>query len=240
MKWRSCLLTLAAAALLGSGAAASDLGEAAKVLPPVFTLRELPGREYLYFQGRRYPYEAAQLTADMRREGIFLSAYLFSGTIPDDEKALAAPYFQYNLGPAELAGLAALNAAFFNKDAALHKALEDMVSRWADQMAGGTEGARLVVALDEMEPVRRAGDASAILYTAGTRVTLSSEGLILPLYGRAYLYRDGGDYRVLMLITSDDSRQPMMYALEDIAVEAADTAARRDLAAYVQALRAKG
>lgn len=236
MKWRTWILGAGAALFLWSGAAAADLGEAAKALPPMFTLRPLPGTEWITFDGRRFPYQAAQLTADMKRQDIFLSGYLFYGELPEEGKAGAAPYFQYNLGEKEYEGLAAVNASFFNEDAPLHKALQKSLSQWADQMIGG-EGAHLTVTLDHMEPIRRTADASVILYTAGTRVTLSSGGFILPLYGRAYMYRDGGAYRVLMLITSDDSRQPMTYALDDMAKKAAADAARRDLASYVRDLR---
>ncbi len=238
MKWRKWILTAGAAFLLGSGAAASDLTDAAKALPPMFTLRTLPGTEWLQFGERHFPYEAAQLTADMKRRDMFLSGYLFYGEIPEEDKASAAPYFQYNLGEKEYEGLAALNASFFNKDAPLHQAIEKALSRWADQMIGG-EGAGLAVTLDHMEPIRRTADGSVILYTAGTRLTLSSGGFILPLYGRAYMYRDGGAYRVLMLITSDDSRQPMTYAIDDMAKAAASAASRRDLTAFVRDLREK-
>lgn len=236
MKWRTWILGAGTALFLWSGAAASDLAEAAKALPPLFALRPLPGTEWITFNGQRFPYQAAQLTADMKRQDMFLAGYLFYGELPEEEKAGAAPYFRYNLGEKEYEGLAAVNVSFFNEDTPLHKALQKSLSQWADQMIGG-EGARLTVTLDHIEPIRRTADASFILYTAGTRVTLSSGGFILPLYGRAYMYRDGSAYRVLVLITSDDSRQPMTYALDDMAKKAAAEAARRDLAAYVRDLK---
>lgn len=234
MKWTKPL-ALAAALLTAVPAAASDLSDAAKaVLPPMFSFREIPGVQQLYFGGHTIPYEAAQLTADMKRDGVFLSGYIFYASVPA-EGALS-PYFRYNLTRPEWEGLAAVNKAFFDENASLHQAVAESVRRWADQMVGG-EGAHLDVRLSELEPVRRSDGAGCILYTAGARITLDSEGLILPLYGRGYLYKDGGVYRLILLITGDDSRQPMAYALEDMAKEAAARAARRDVAAFVESIK---
>ena len=238
MKWRGLVLAAGAAALMAQGAAASELSEAAKAaLPPMFVLHELPGTQSLSFQGRTLPYTAAQLTANMRRQDMFLSGYVFFGEVPEADRALVAPYFQYNLTEEELSGLAAVNSAFFDTEAPLHKAVEESLSRWADQMMGGSGAARLQVALEDMEPIRKVSHTEALLYTAGARVTLSSDGFIMPLYGRAYMYPDGSSYRVVMLITSDDSRQPMAYAIEDLARDAAQKAARRNLARFVQNLK---
>lgn len=238
MNWKKTAAGLVMALTVGATGMASDLSEAAKsALPPMFAFHELPGSETLYFQNERIPYEAAQLTADMRRDGVFLSGYIFYATIPDENKALIDPYFRYNTTTAEFAGMAAFNTAFFNPESPLHQSIEESVSRWADQMVGGSSGAHLVVTLSDMEPVRRTDGANCILYTAGSKITLSSEGLILPLYGRGYVYKDGGKYRLVMLITGDDSKRPLSYALDDMVRAAAENAAKRDLKNYVKSLK---
>lgn len=238
MNWRKisacCMMALA----IGAASMASDLSEAARTaLPPMFAFHDLPGENTLYFQNEQIPYEAAQLTADMKQDKVFLSGYIFYATIPDRNKALIDPYFRYNATTAEFVGMASLNAALFNPDSPLHRSIEESVSRWADQMVGGSSGAHLVVTLSEMEPVRRTDGANCILYTTGSEITLSSEGLILPLYGKGYVYRDGSQYRLVMLITSDDSKRVLSYALDDMVRVAAELAAKRDLKNYVASLK---
>lgn len=238
MNWRKTAVCCMMALAVGMSGMASDLSDAAKsALPPMFSFHELPGTETLYFQNEGIPYKAAQLTADMQKDGVFLSGYIFSAVIPEKDKPLIDPYFRYNVTTAEFGGLAALNTAFFNPEAPLHKSIEESVSRWADQMVGGSSGAHLVVTLSDMEPVRRTDGANCILYTAGSKITLSSEGLILPLYGRGYVYKDGGEYRLVMLITGDDSKRPLSYALDDMVRAAAENAAKRDLKHFVGALK---
>lgn len=235
-KW----LALAAAFLLMAPAGASDLTEAAKAaLPPMFTLRELPGTQELYFGGRTIPYTAAQLSADMRRQDMYLSGYIFSASVPEDARTAVAPYFRYNLYKTELAGIASINRELFDEEAPLHEAIEESIRHWADAMVGGN-GAQLGVSISSIEPVRRSEGVNSILYTTGAEITLSSEGLILPLYGRAYLYKDGEDYRIVMLLTGDDSKQPMVYALEDMVKEAAKQAAKRDIRAFAEERKRAG
>lgn len=235
MKKKCIALALAlAAACLPAGA--SDLTEAAKTaLPPRVTYRELPGTQSVQFMGRTIPYTAGQLIASFRKDGTYLAGYVISTEASGPEAALFAPYFRYGQTEKELAGLAAVNRSFFDEDAVLHKAVQDSVSRWADEMVGGA-GAKLEVTLKDMEPVRRAGDVNFVMYTAGARIILSSEGLIMPLYGRGYMYKDGDGYRTVVLITSDDSRQPLTYALTDLVTEAARLAAERDLHAFVASI----
>lgn len=233
---KSWLMAPLLAALLTSTAAAGDLADAAKdALPPMFSLQMLAGEEKLHFLGADIPYEAGELVADMKRADTYLTGYIFSGKAPDAAKEALAPYFRYKLSENELAGLAALNKAFFDETAPLHKAVVASFSAWAESMAPGA-GATMGVTLSRMEPLRRVEGENYVLYTAGTGITLSSGGLILPLYGRAYMYKDGDGYRFVMLVAGDDSRRPLTYALEDLAKEAAARAAKRNLQAFVAAL----
>lgn len=238
MNWKRWAALWAAAVTIACPAAASDLSEAAKTaLPRMFALHEVPGTQTISFMGQDIPYEAAQLTADMRWDDIFLSGYLFYGMVPEKDNALLDPYFKYNATTAEFAGLAGLNTAFFDENGSIHKALEASISAWADHMVGGSSGAHLNVELTEMEPVRRTDGLNGILYTAGTQITLNSEGLILPLYGKGYVYKDGNGYRFVMLITGDDSKRPLTYALDDMVKAAAEAAAKRDLKSFVEHLK---
>lgn len=232
-------LLLAAAAV---PAGASELTEAARTaLPPMISYRELPGQQTVVFDGWTIPYTAGQLVADLKRRDMYMTGYVFSSTTGDNAaaEALFAPYFRYQLTPEDYEGLAAVNRSFFDEDAPLHQAVQAAVTRWADQIVGGT-GANLEVPLRDMEPVRRAGDMNCVVYTAGARIVLSSDGLILPMYGRGYMYKDGSHYRTVVLITGDDSRQILTYALEDMVKAAAEAAAQRDLAAFVASIDLSG
>ncbi len=238
MNWKKSAVMACIAAVLATPTGASDLSDAAKsALPPMFAFHELKEPQVLTFMGQTIPYEAAQLTADMRRDDMFLSGYLFYGWIPKEDNALIAPYFKYNPTTAEFVGMASLNTAFFDETSPLHEAIEASISSWADRMVGGQGGAHLDVILSEMEPFRRTDGMNCILYTAGTQITLDSEGLIMPLYGKGYVYKDGDGYRFVLLLTGDDSKQPLTYALDDMVKAAAEKAAKRDLRSFVEHLK---
>lgn len=239
MKWKVWASAVLCAACLAGRAAASDLTEAAQAaLPGYISYHELSGARSLTFAGRTVPYTAGQFVAELGRESLYVTGYVIFARTDPALGPLFAPYFRYGLDRETLAGLAALNKEFFDPEAALHREVEQSVAAWADQMAGG--GAALDVKLADMEPVRRVGDVNYIMYTAGARILFSSEGLILPLYGRAYMYRDGDSYRVVTLITSDDSRAILGYALEDLAKEAGARADERNRQAFIASLDLSG
>ena len=237
MNWKPLALALPLwAAALPCGA--SELSDCAKaVLAPFITYIELEEPQTAYFADREIPYTAGQLVIDLRRRGTYLTGYVISASTEGDplSEALFWPYFRYNLGAREYEGLTEVNAALFDERSSLYQMLVDSLARWADRMAGGAS-VQLEVSLDEIEPVRRAGEMGAIVYTAGARIMLSSEGLIMPLYGRGYMYRDGGHYRTVALITNDDSREFLGYALADMVGEAARRAAQRDLIAFIESV----
>lgn len=237
MTGKSLALTLAlAAAAMPAGA--SELADSAKaILPPFISYIELDEPQTVTFGGREFPYTAGQLVVDFARDGMYLTGYVISTSTEDDPLAaeVLAPYFRYQLRAREYEGLTELNRALFDEESPLHLALEASISDWADRMVGGA-GAQLEVTLSDIEPVRRAGEMGAIVYTAGARIILSSEGLIMPLYGRCYMYRDGAAYRTVSLITSDDSREYLGYALADMVGEAARRAADRNLRAFIDSI----
>lgn len=236
MKKTWLLAPLLAALLSCSAAAENDLEAAAKdALPPMFALHMLGSEEDLQFLGETVPYEAGELVADMKRANTYLTGYIFSGKAPEAASEVFAPYFKYSLTEKEMAGLAEINASFFDETTVLHRAVIASLSAWVEQKIPGA-GASLHVKLSRMEPLRRVEGENYVLYTTGTGIALESDGLILPLYGRAYMYKDGSAYRFVMLIAGDDSRRPLTYALEDMAKEAAARAAKRNLKAFVAAL----
>ncbi len=239
MKKTSGLAFLLAVVLVCPIAAAETLQEAArKVLPPAMTLTALPGERSLSFRGEIFPYQAWQLLMQGRETDPVLAGYVFEADISAADHAELAPFFRYALTNENYRGLSEVNKAFFDPASPLHRALLQSVSDWADAMMGGAD-AHLQTTLSDLEPIRRVSGVKSILYTAGARLTFSSEGIILPLYAKGFLYRDGDSYRGLLLLVPDESKRPLSYAMEDMAIEAADAAAARDREAFIENLRNK-
>lgn len=77
--------------------------------------------------------------------------------------------------------------------------------------------------ISEIEPFRRLTADEAYVFTAGAHITYNAGGLILPMYSRAYFFpsADGKNLDVLMLFTPDEGKGPLVYAIDDLAKEAA-------------------
>ncbi len=237
MKRKYGLACLLALALVMPVSAAESLPEVAKkVLPPAMTLTALSGARQISFRGETLPYQAWQLLMQGRETDPVMAGYVFEADISAAEHAELAPFFRYELTKETYRGLSEVNKAFFDEASPLHRALLRSVSDWVDSVAPGV-GANLQTTLTDLEPIRRVSGVKSILYTVGARLTFSSEGLILPLYVKGFLYRDGDSYRGLLLLVPDESKRPLSYAMEDMAVEASDAAAVRDRDAFIKNLR---
>ena len=235
MKRKYGLAFLLAAALACPVAAESLQEAAGKVLPPSMTLTALSGERSISFQGETFPYQAWQLLMRGREKDPVLAGYVFEADISATDHAALDPFFHYGLTKDDYRGLSEVNKAFFDTVSPLHRSLLQSVSDWADAMMGGAD-AHLQTTLSDLEPIRRVSGVKSILYTAGARLTFSSEGIILPLYAKGFLYRDGDTYRGLLLLVPDESKRPLSYAMEDMAIEAADAAAARDRKAFIENL----
>mgnify|MGYP000099202334 FL=1 len=67
-----------------------------------------------------------------------------------------------------------------------------------------------------MEPLRKV-TLQSLLYTAGGKIIFDSDGLIYPMYSRMYFMRNGNDIDMLMLLTPDEGKQPLVFAIDDAA-----------------------
>lgn len=230
---RTAVLALALAACLSAPAwADSPLKDAAAaVLPKPISLHELSGENTVSFQGETIPYQAMQLVMNMEKSGMVLTGYVFAAEMPSHYDATLSPYFRYGLTQDDYRGLSEVNKAFFDPASALHQSLLQSVSDWADAMVGGA-GAHLVTKLSDLEPIRRVSGVKAVMYTAGARLFFSTENIVIPLYAKGFMYRDGDVYRGIMLLTPDENKRPLSYAMEDTVIRAAEDAAKRDRRAY--------
>ena len=59
-----------------------------------------------------------------------------------------------------------------------------------DRNVVGELGEGVKITLSDFEPYRKLTADEAYLYTMGAKMTLDSDGLILPFYGRAYFFRE--------------------------------------------------
>ena len=222
MKLKSFVLgVLCAFALTNIAGATYDLDKIAKeTLPKSFTYTA--GKEERLFKhpGGETPYRMGQLTALLKRSARFSSGWLISAEMPDEGAEKLKPYFKTNLTDKEWRGLISLNRALMNKESNFRKNIDRALAEWAQEFMGDmAKGAKTDII--DIEPYRRLSADDAWLYTAGAKIIFDSDGIITPLYARAYFFRDGEHLDLLMLLAPDEGKDPLLYAVNDLAKAAA-------------------
>ena len=74
---------------------------------------------------------------------------------------------------------------------------------------------------DIVKTHRRVCNTREMIYTAGGRISLESEGLSLPLYARLYFMLRGTEICAVLLLSGDGGRYPLIYAADDFISAAA-------------------
>lgn len=215
---------LAALLLTGGSASAYDIAAlAAKTLPKSYVYKDIPGEEALPFSGGVIPYHMGQLSITLKRAQKFSSGYIVQAKLPKEAADRMRPYFRMNLGEEQWEGLVKVNRALLDPDSFIRKDMKNTVMGLAANALGEVAVKDVTVNISEIEPFRRLTADEAFVYTAGAHVTYSLQGIFLPMYSRAYFFpsSDGQNLDVLMLFTPDEGKGPLVYAIDDLAKEAA-------------------
>lgn len=219
-KWLACVL--GAVFLWGGTASAYDIqAVAAKTLPKSFTYRSVPETQHLAFMGRDIPYTMGQLAVTLRRSGRFASGYLLKSTLPAEMNERMRHYFLLNPDREAWEGLIAFNRALMTPGTPFRTGIEASFARLADEIVGEEKGKAVQVELSEFEPLRRLSQGEAYLFTTGGKVTYSVDGLLYPMYIRVYFFPGAGGAETLALLTPDEGKEPLVYAIDDLARAAA-------------------
>jgi len=217
-------LLLALSLLAGGSAAAYDIQALAdQNLPERFTYKDIPGTEKLPFAGMEVPYHMGQLAVNLNRAKKFSSGYIVRTRIPARSTEAMMDFFVMNLGPEQWKILSKLNRAFMDPESQVRKDMEKTMLGLAVNAMGPLAEKNVKVEISGEEPLRRLAANEAYVLTAGARVIYDEEGLILPMYTRAYLFpsSDRKYLEILMLFTPDEGKGPLVYAIDDLAKSAA-------------------
>lgn len=217
-------LLAAAVFLMGGSASAYDLAAlASKSLPSSFSYQPIPGTETLTFSGGTIPYRMGQLTKIMPRVKKFSSGYIIEAQLPQAVAEAMRPFFRLNPLEEEWEKLILLNRVFMNPDSTLRKDMQKTMMGLAVNAMGPLAEKNVTVEISGLEPFRRLSADEAYVFTAGAHITYNAQGLILPMYSRAYFFPSGDrtGLDVLMLFTPDEGKGPLVYAIDDLAKEAA-------------------
>lgn len=215
---------LALSLLAGGTAAAYDIQALAdKNLPSRFTYKEIPGTEKLPFAGGEVPYRMGQLAVNLNSAKKFSSGYIVRTRVPARSTESMMPFFGMNMGEDQWKALSHLNRAFLDPESKIRKEMEKTMLRLAVNSIGPMAEKNVKVEISGEEPLRRLVGNEAYVLTAGARVIYDEEGLILPMYTRAYLFPsyDRKYLEILMLFTPDEGKGPLVYAIDDLAKAAA-------------------
>ncbi len=222
MKWKILTLGAAAALLLGGAAQGYDINQvASKALPKAYVYQDIPGTETLSFMGEDIPYQMGQLQITLKKRQRFASGYIIRGELPVAMADVMKPYFKLNRDEKVWEQLTGMNRALLDPDSRLRKSIEETMLKLAENSMGPVARSAVTVEISDIEPFRRLSADEAYVYTAGGLITYNAEGLLLPMYCRAYFFPGSQSLHVLMLFTPDEGKAPLTYAIDDLANEAA-------------------
>ena len=216
--WKKRLLILLGAVCLSisSVQAESFKEDMSSALPKEFSYTDIAGDYSIQFLGQSMEYHMGQVSfVDPKTEN-FSSGYLIAGTLPSQVSAYLLPYFKLNLSSSEWTGLLYMNKQILNEDSPLMSEIRKTMGSWAERVIGTEGRANLKIHFTEMEPLRKV-TLQSLLYTAGGKIIFDSDGLIYPMYSRMYFMRNGNDIDMLMLLTPDEGKQPLVFAIDDAA-----------------------
>ena len=217
-------LLAAAVFLAGGSASAYDLAAlTAKSLSQSYSYQAIPGTETLSFAGGTISYRMGQLTKIMPKAKKFSSGYIIEAQLPHSAAEALKPFFRLNPGEEQWEKLIRLNRIFMDPDSFMRKDMQKTMMGLEVNAMGPMAEKNVTVEISGIEPFRRLSADEAYVFTAGARITFNAQGLILPMYSRAYFFPSGDrqNLDVLMLFTPDEGKGPLVYAIDDLAKEAA-------------------
>lgn len=219
MKWKRLgILTALSALLLAAPVSADDVGNLAKeILPPGFTYRELPGEYRLETGGKTISGRAGQLSVLLPKSQKFSSGYIITADIPLNNPSDLEPFMEFNLKPPAWRELIKINRTITDPDSVLRVYAAEAMRQLAAAVIGPLAQTDMSIDIYGVEPLRRFDSDTPYLYTVGYRILAHSGTIIFPLYSRMYLYPKKGQLRLLMLVTPDEGKGPLVYALDDLA-----------------------
>ena len=169
----------------------------------------------------------------------FAYGYIVTTKLPPAGADTLKPFFREYLTVKEWRSLSRMNRAFLDEDSPLRKGAEEVMKNWAKNVVGEL-GEGVKITLSDFEPYRKLTADEAYLYTMGAKITFDSDGLILPFYGRAYFFRENDHIDVMMLLTPDEGKEPLVYAIDDLAKAAAKETDMQEEKEDLSVMLAKG
>ncbi len=226
MKWKLAALSAAFALALSGAAGAYDMEAiAAKTLPKGFVYKDMPGEQTIPFWGQNVSYQMGQLQVTLLQNQRFASGYIIRTKLPPAMENGMRPFFKLNRDENTWRLLTRINRALMNESSPLRQHIQETMKSLATNALGPVAETDVQVDISQIEPMRRLTTEDAYIYTAGGLVTYNSQGLLLPMYCRTYFFPSGGDgMDVLMLFTPDEGKAPLLYAIDDLAIAAANEA----------------
>lgn len=221
MNWKKTAAVLMTALLISGGASAYDLPKIAKEnLPPAFTYLDIPEEQELKFTNFTYPYHMGQLSVMFSGSKKFAYGYIVTAELPAEGAEKLEPFFREYLTVKEWRSLSKMNRAFCDENSSLRKGAEEVMKSWLKNVVGEL-GEGVKITLSDLEPYRKLTADEAYLYTMGAKIVFNADRLLVPFYGRAYFFRENDHMDVMMLLTPDEGKGPLVYAIDDLAKAAA-------------------
>ncbi len=149
---------------------------------------------------------------------VVLSGRLMYTVLPHEWSQRIIPYFNINLTPDQWQNLSSINMQMYQPDSPLYAMVRQAVMSWTGENVSN-RGSQFTIR--DFEPLRRMNYTREMIYTAGGRVSLLSDGLLIPLYARLYFLLRGTDVCTVLLLAGDGGRYPLIYAADDLISAAA-------------------
>lgn len=222
MKWKSAILAASLALAMPWGIGAYDLESlAVKTLPQGFVYKKIEAQQTIPFWGQDVSYQMGQLQVTLSKSQRFSSGYIIETQLPESMEKGMRPFFQLNRDEKVWRLLTRINRALMNEESPLRQHIAETMKSLAVNAMGPMAETGVTVEISQVEPMRRLSAEDAYVYTAGGLITYNAEGLVLPMYCRTYFFPGEGGLKVMMLFTPDEGKDPLVYAINDLAQAAA-------------------
>lgn len=209
--------------LLGNlGANAYDMNTlASKTLSKNFTYKEMVGEEHLPFMGIEVPYRTGELSVTLKRSNRFSSGYIIMATLPTPMTDQVKSFFELNPTVETWRKIIKLNRSLMAEGTPLQESLKSIFGNLAANVLGKEMMNYTTVSFQNIEPFRRLSAEEAFLYTTGGNVVYQVGGLSYPMYTKVYFFPGDNAIQMMALLTPDEGKNPLVYALDDLSRAAA-------------------
>ncbi len=218
MMWKKTAACAILSALVWIGTAnAYDVKNVAdEQWPSMFTYTEIGEEHMLLLPEGNLSYRLGQVLLQPPETKNVMAGYIVTAEFPPREGEKAAPYFKEYLTVHEWRGLVKINRLLMNSGSPLRIQIEELIRSGHVPLPEELRSSANI-SLEEIEPYHRLSFTESYLYVAAGRIVFDMAGMKFPFYGRVYFFRHDDHMDMMLLLTPDEAKEPLIYVTDVLA-----------------------